>query len=79
MRTIILKSAQAIAADWHGGQWSALYAFSSRGLSMPEQELHCIAEIEGELSGARIRRSQAKRLQQLKKYFESKRPKNIRV
>lgn len=78
MKTITLKTAMAIAADWHGGQWSALYAFASGGLLIPGQELLCLTEIESDLNSAAISRSQVKRLQTLKTYFENKRPKNIR-
>lgn len=31
MKTISIKRAQAIAADYHGGQWSGLYTFVSTG------------------------------------------------
>lgn len=77
MRTITLKTAKTIAADWLGGQWSALYAFASGGQLPPAKEPLCLAEIEGNLNAIRIGR-QAKRLQQLKSYFEnSKRPNTV--
>lgn len=78
MKKITLKIARAIAADWHGGQRSGLYAFASSGQLLPEQELQCIAEIERDLTNAGIGRSQAKRLQQLKAYFETKKTKKHR-
>ena len=29
------KSLRQIAGDWHGGQWTALYAYSSTGTIIP--------------------------------------------
>jgi hypothetical protein len=72
MRTITLKTAQTIAADWHGGQLSALYAFASSGEMRRAQEPLCLVEIAKNLSDSTISPVQAKRLQSLKRYFESK-------
>jgi hypothetical protein len=72
MRTITTKTAQAIAADWHGGQWTALYAFASSGQLQAAQEPLCLAEIAENLSNSPISPVQFKRLQSLKRFFESK-------
>ncbi|PAW95066.1 hypothetical protein CKK33_16820 [Mucilaginibacter sp. MD40] len=77
MRTITLKTAKAIAADWHGGQWSALYAFASGGLLNTAQEPLCLAEVLENLNENGVSKRQTKRLQMLKTYFESKVPKDI--
>jgi hypothetical protein len=72
MRTITLKTAKIIAADWHGGQWSALYAFASSGLFNSAQEPLCLTEVKNSLNDNGISPVQAKRLQRLKAYFEYK-------
>ena len=45
MTTIPVETARAIAADWHGGQASALYQFSSSAVLLIERE----AEYEDEI------------------------------
>lgn len=74
MRTITLKTAQAIAADWHGGQWSALYAFASSGEITAAQEPLCLAEIEDNLNNNSTGAEQVERLRQLKLFLQSQHP-----
>jgi hypothetical protein len=40
------KTAQNIAASWHGGQWSALYQFASSGVFVIENHLRYLQEVE---------------------------------
>lgn len=42
---ITQKTAQRIAADWHGGQWSQLYSFASTGKINTEFALWLIEEV----------------------------------
>jgi len=68
MRTITLKTARAIAADWHGGQWSALYAFASSGVLNAAQEPQCLTEVEYELSSPDLSDKQRMCLEKLKQF-----------
>jgi len=69
MKTISLKTAKEIAADWHGGQWSALYAFASSGKADAAQAPLCLAELEENLGNKNILPGQAKRLKRLKRFI----------
>ncbi|QEM07895.1 hypothetical protein DIU31_031950 [Mucilaginibacter rubeus] len=69
MRTITLKTAKAIAADWHGGQWSALYAFASGGVLNGAQEPRCLSEITNELNNTNLAAKQRRRLERLKEFI----------
>lgn len=59
--------ARAIAADWHSGQWSALYAFASSGTILPELR----AEVQTELDCPRIGDAPQASLQHLLNFIES--------
>lgn len=41
MKLITIEKARRIASEWHGGQTSALYAFSSSGTMTPEFLYDC--------------------------------------
>lgn len=69
---ITLKTAKAIAAEWHGGQWSALYAFASSGVINAAQEPHCLSEIENELNSTELVAGQRRRLERLKEFINDK-------
>ncbi len=69
MKIITLKTARSIAADWHGGQWSALYAFASSGTMDAAQEPRCLMEVEENLSNKNTSPEQCKRLEQLKRFI----------
>jgi len=71
MKTITLKTAQTIAADWHGGQWSALYAFASSGKLNSAQEPLCLAEIEDNRNNSNSAVKQLRQLQKLKVFIEA--------
>lgn len=43
---IRINTARNICANWHGGQWSALYSFSSTGIYFLEYALKYLREIE---------------------------------
>jgi hypothetical protein len=60
MRTITLETARTIAADWHGGQWSALYGFASSGKLDAAQVPLCLDEIEENLENENTLPGQAK-------------------
>ncbi|OKS88731.1 hypothetical protein [Mucilaginibacter polytrichastri] len=70
MKTIKLNTAKIIAADWHSGQWTALYAFASSGEVAAAQEPLCLAEIEENLNNSHTSPKQVQRLQKLKAYIE---------
>jgi hypothetical protein len=74
MKNITLQTAKTIAADWHGGQWSALYAFASSGEITAAQEPLCLAEIEENLNNNSTGAEQVKRLQLLKLFLKSHYP-----
>jgi hypothetical protein len=67
MRTIKLATARTIAADWHGGQWSALYAFASSGKLEAAQAPLCLTEIAENLGNKTILPGQAEKLEKLKR------------
>jgi hypothetical protein len=69
MKTISLKTAKAIAADWHGGQGSALYSFASTGMIDPAAGSH-LAEIDAELNSNGILKRQKSRLEKLKQFIK---------
>ena len=75
-KTITKQRAQEIASWWHGGQWSALYSFTSTGTFFLEHALQYFKEIysdiEAEYFNAReINRTQKdiRELNQLKNYL----------
>jgi hypothetical protein len=70
MKTITLQTARNIAADWHGGQLTMLYAFASSGIFDASQVPLCLEEIEENLNTVTKNRGQAKRLNQLKTYIK---------
>lgn len=43
-RTLTPQRARSLAYEWHGGQWSPLYAFASSGLVQDQSKL--LAEIK---------------------------------
>src|SRR6185503_2195749 len=45
-RLISNERAKQICSHWHGGQWSALYSFTSTGRFFPEKTLQYFKEIE---------------------------------
>jgi len=45
MKAISRARAQEIANYWHGGQWSALYQFTSSGVFMPENSERYLSEL----------------------------------
>lgn len=47
MRTITKEKAKLIASEWHGGQWSALYQYSSSCEFVKENALDYINECVG--------------------------------
>jgi len=66
VRTITLKTARAIAAEWHGGHLSELYAFTSSGVLNAAQEPHCLSEIEREIKSPALDAKQRSLLEKLK-------------
>ena len=72
MRTITLKTARAIAAEWHGGQWSALYAFASGGVLNTAQKPHCLTEIINELNSTGLSAKERRHLESLKEFIKHK-------
>ena len=79
MRTITNKKAIELCRLWHGGQWSALYQFSSSGMIIKQNALWYIEEIlqemyKPETSLIPFIRSQKDRneLIKLKNYFLNK-------
>lgn len=71
MKTISLKTAKAIAADWHGGQWTALYAFASSRKAVAAQAPLCLTEIEQNIGNECTAPKQIVRLKSLKKFFSA--------
>lgn len=71
MKTITLDTAKAIAADWHGGQWTALYAFASSGIADARAGDH-VAEIEAAFNRPGISRRDTLRLEKLKRFIKAK-------
>lgn len=74
---ITTKTAQKIAASWHGGQWSALYSFTSTGFFFPEKAISYLWEVMKDLQNEffapcprTLSKSEAKELNSLKEYFE---------
>lgn len=45
MKTAQKKTVLATCAEWHGGQWSALYQFCSTGVYVPKNAALYVAEI----------------------------------
>lgn len=41
-----LSTIQKICSNWHNGQWSALYQFTSSGIYLPENHLRYLKEIQ---------------------------------
>lgn len=52
MRAITNAAARLIASEWHGGQGSALYAFSSTGVSTDSDLPRAIREINSDMAEA---------------------------
>ena len=67
-RIIHSRKARELAYDWHGGQWSALYAAASSGLIEDLQAL--IREIDSCLVLAGTK-ADVRALNSLKRYFQS--------
>jgi hypothetical protein len=40
------EQVQKVCADWHGGQWSALYQFASSGIYLPTKHLYYLKELQ---------------------------------
>jgi hypothetical protein len=66
---------QKTCAEWHGGQWSALYQFCSSGVYLVENHLRYLKELqecrepEYYLHPGTISKADDKRLQSAQKYF----------
>lgn len=69
MRTTSFEIAIKIASDWHSGQWSALYSFASSAIINPHDLARYLSEIEGNIEKAGLTRTQAERLEKLKRFF----------
>jgi hypothetical protein len=57
------------AMDLHSGKWSAMYAFGSSGVLLPESVGRTLWEINKNLLSANLSKSQLKRLQQLRNFI----------
>lgn len=75
-RTITAERARAIASQWHGGQWSALYQFASSGIFHVPNTLKYFQELEFDLepefwNAKEVTRTKKdlKELNSLKKYL----------
>jgi len=66
---ISLQMARVIAMDWHGGQWSALYALGSSGSLAKAQVAKCLAEVTACLKTEGISHWQAQRLRLLQAFI----------
>ena len=69
MKTISLKTAVAIAGDWHGGQWSALYSFASSAVIRNDNINIYLSEIEYNISSISIKKTEIQHLEKLKRFF----------
>ena len=69
MNTISIKNAIAIAGDWHGGQWSALYSFASTAVVRNDKMNIYLSEIEDNISSKGIKKKEIQRLEKLKRFF----------
>jgi len=68
------KRAQVIAAQWHGGQWSALYSFASTGQYLPELHDQYLKEIDTDICERFTSPKHSKELYHLQTYFLSRKP-----
>lgn len=75
---ITLKTAQKIASNWHGGQYSALYQFASSGYFVAENSILYLWEIMQDLQNEyfapcprTLTNTEVKELNNLKNYFEA--------
>ncbi|NVM66856.1 hypothetical protein FHW88_005174 [Mucilaginibacter sp. SG538B] len=64
-----LHMARRIAMDWHGGQWSALYALGSSGLLPEGQRNKCLVEVTNCLKGEVLSLCQARQLRLLQTFI----------
>jgi hypothetical protein len=69
MNTISIKNAMVIARDWHGGQWSALYAFASSAIIRNDNINIYLSEIEDNISHKDLKNTERNRLEKLKRFF----------
>lgn len=65
---ITKEKARQIASNWHGGQWSGLYQFSSSGIYVSENHDRYIREVERDLNLAKLKKDKED-LRKLKNYF----------
>lgn len=72
---IDLLAARRIASEWHGGQWSALYAFSSSG-HYDGDTLCEIRRTYNRLTQEHRRKKDARELRSLHSYLASQRKGN---
>jgi hypothetical protein len=72
MNIISIKTAIAIARDWHGGQWSALYSFASSAVIRNNYINNYLSEIEDNISSKGIKKTEIQRLEKLKRFFINK-------
>lgn len=70
METITLDTAKAIAADWHGGQFTALYSFASTGIVDARAGDH-LAEIDAELKHNDLSKHDMDNLEKLRQFIEA--------
>jgi hypothetical protein len=68
-RNISLETAKLIAMEWHSGLCSALFAFGSSGVLLPESVGRTLLEINKNLQSANLPKSQLRRLQQLRNFI----------
>ncbi len=78
MRKITKDRAQKLCAEWHGGQWSALYSYASTGIYFREYALKYLQEIQQEIERPEYApvpfgrpQYQQRELLKLKTYFEN--------
>ena len=77
MKTITANRAQKICSNWHDGQWSALYQFSSSGIYSNANALRYLQEIETSLHPeynlhpGELTKTNQQELEKLKRYFNT--------